>query len=213
MKKLTLLFFILLCSALLLVACVAEQPGTTADTVPSTAIIPTAAPTAPTVPPTDPPTNPPTDPPTDPPTEPTELIIPLPTIPGNPLEYQPGSMHLFKQKTNGFDFERKYRVIYYTIPGYFFDLLNDEQMNDFGDWLEQNTKETNYGEHQNEMFLVSMIKRYDVPREAFDEAVQNYVSLGEKLEWGFKHESQEIPNADVIYTFDNELINRYYRYE
>ena len=29
---------------------------------------------------------------------------------------------------------------------------------------------------------------------------------------GVIYEESEIPNGDIIYTFDNEVINRYYRY-
>ena len=91
MKKLTILSLILLCAAVLLTACAAEQPGTTNDTVPSTAIDPTAAPTVPTALPTDPPTDS---------TDPTELTIPLATIPGEPLEYQPGLIQLIDRKSD-----------------------------------------------------------------------------------------------------------------
>lgn len=207
MKKLTTLLAFLFCFALLFVACGEDAPTPTVDTAPSATAAPTEALTEPSVPPTDP-----TDP-TEAPTDPTELTIPLPTVPGNPLEYHPGSIRLFNQENDDFSFERKYRVVYYTIDGYFFDLLNDEQMDDFGNWLEQNEENTDHGASQNEMLLVSMIKRYDIPREAFDEAVKNYISHGKKLDWDFTHEIHEVPNADVIYTFDNELINYYYRYE
>lgn len=108
MKKLTLLLTVLLCAAFLLAACAEEQPMTTVATVPP-------APTDPTTPPTDP-TSPPTDPtvsPTDLPTNPTELTIPLPTVPGNPLEYQPGKIKLVSRESDNYNFERKYRLTYY----------------------------------------------------------------------------------------------------
>lgn len=58
-----------------------------------------------------------------------------------------------------------------------------------------------------------MIKRYDIPRKEFDKAVERFVAANVAMEWPMFYEEYEVPNADVIYTFDNEIINRYYRYE
>ena len=215
MKKITLLLAVLLCAALLFAACQENTPGVTVDTTPTGITDPTDPPTVPTEPPTDP-TEPPTDPtepsanPTDPPTEP---IIPLPTVPGNPMEYQPGLIQLVAQKSDDYKFERKYRLIYYTIYGEFFALLDEEQSKDLGNWLKKSSEETNYGEFQEEMLLVTMVKRYNIPREEFDKAVEKFIANNEALDWDMKYEEYEVPNADIIYTFDNEIINRFYRYE
>lgn len=214
MKKITLLLAVLLCAALLFAACQENTPGVTVDTTPTGITDPTDPPTVPTEPPTDP-TEPPTDPtepsanPTDPPTEP---IIPLPTVPGNPMEYQPGLIQLVAQKSDDYKFERKYRLIYYTIYGEFFALLDEEQSKDLGNWLKKSSEETNYGEFQEEMLLVTMVKRYNIPREEFDKAVEKFIANNEALDWDMKYEEYEVPNADIIYTFDNEIINYYYRY-
>ena len=72
-------------------------------------------------------------------------------------------------------------------------------------------KSTNYGEHFDEMYLVSFIKHFNIPREEFDKAVKEYISHRTTEE--LKKEFWEAPNADIIYTFDNEIINEYYRYE
>ena len=127
------------------------------------------------------------------------------------MEYQPGSLELAHD--NYFSFDRKYRIVYYTIDGCFFDLLTDAQWDDFGEWLEEEGEKTDHGATRNEMLLVSMVKRYNIPREEFDKAVENFVSFFNSMGWDMSHEASEVPNADVIYTFDNELINRYYRYE
>lgn len=63
------------------------------------------------------------------------------------------------------------------------------------------------------MLLVTMIKRYNIPKEAFQSVVDYYIQLCQKLDQDMLHEEYEIPNVDVIYTFDNEIINRFYRYE
>ena len=76
---------------------------------------------------------------------------------------------------------------------------------------EEVAKENNYGEFRDEMFLVSIIKRYNIPREDFDRALEKYLSMRTPHE--LKTEFWEAPNGDIIYTFDNEIINEYYRYE
>ena len=96
------------------------------------------------------------------------------------------------------------------IWGEFGDLLDEKQLEDFFAWSEQERVRTNYGRDQDEMFLVSFVKRYNIPREAFDEAVDKFIASNR--EW-VTEEEYEVPNADIIYTFDNEIINYYYRYE
>ncbi len=62
-----------------------------------------------------------------------------------------------------------------------------------------------------EMCLVSLVKEFNIPRKDFEYAAeklkQRYVECGLDL----YHEDNEIPNADIIYTFDNKIINEYYR--
>ena len=215
MKKLTILSLILLCAAVLLTACTETIHDPTVNTAPMGNTDPTNAPTSPTVPtvlPTDP-TDPPADPPTDPPTEPTDPTIPLPTAAGNSLDYQPGLIVLENQESDDYYYIRKYRITYYRIYSDFFDLLSEDELNDSYSWLVQNSEQTNYGELQTEMLLVSLVKRYNISREDFDKAVDSYIARRIKSGTDMTLEEYEVPNADVIYTFDNELINRYYRYE
>jgi hypothetical protein len=93
------------------------------------------------------------------------------------------------------------------------NLLSDEQRADWWEFSEEDEKRTNYGEYQEEMVLVTMIKRYNIPKEAFQKVVNKCVQIGQKLGLDLMCERDEIPNADIIYTFDNEIINRFYRYE
>ncbi len=130
-----------------------------------------------------------------------------------PPEYQTGSIKLIPQDQDDFSFNRSYRLVYYQIQGEFAELLNEEEFADYMEWADQKAKEDGYGEFQNEMFLVSFIKRYNIPREKFDQAVAKYVAYCNDAGWDLSNEQNEAPNGDVIYTFDNEIINRYYRYE
>jgi len=62
-----------------------------------------------------------------------------------------------------------------------------------------------------EMPLVTLIKHFQVPKHAFVAEVERqregWLSMGIDI----SEEMWELPNADIIYTFNNELINYYYR--
>ncbi len=109
-----------------------------------------------------------------------------------------------------YDFERKYRITYYRIWSEFEDLLSKDEKEDIGPWLESLFVSTNYCETAEEMLLVSFIKRYNITREEFDAAVELFIANNAGAD--FNCEEMEIPNGDIIYTFDNEIINNYYRY-
>lgn len=79
------------------------------------------------------------------------------------------------------------------------------------DWFNSNDPEPE------EMPLVSLIKFYNIPREVMEEAIELY--YGDYIENAYEFytptpdmERGEIPNLDIIYTLDNEIINEYYRY-
>lgn len=126
-------------------------------------------------------------------------------------EYRPGSVKLEPQDQDEFSFERKYRLAYYRIWGYFTECLTEEETADYMQWVDEYNKSTNYGETQEEMLLVTYIKRYNISRAEFDAAVEK-MQAEMPTEDGVIYEESEVPNGDIIYTFDNEVINRYYRY-
>lgn len=128
-------------------------------------------------------------------------------------EYKPGSINLEPQDQDDYEFTRKYRIIYYQIWGEFTDLLSEDARQDFMNWADEESQKNGYGEHQNEMLLVSFVKRYNISRTDFDKAVKAYVDARNKTGEDLNSEENEVPNGDIIYTFDNEIINRYYRYE
>ncbi len=124
-------------------------------------------------------------------------------------KYVPGSI-ILDDRRYWYNFDRNYRLIYYRIQGEFFELLSEEEETECSDWLSKNSEETNYGEFRNEMLLVSFVKKFNISREEFDSAVEELRKHDEGLT---QYEEYEIPNADIIYTFDNAIINEYYRYE
>ncbi len=135
------------------------------------------------------------------------------TSAGTLPEYKAGSIKLEPQEQDDYSFNRKYRISYYQIWGEFVELLNEEENQDYMEWVDKKSKQENYGELQNEMLLVSFIKRYNIPREKFDQAVEKYIANSKAARCDLLSEQYEAPNGDIIYTFDNEIINRYYRYE
>src|SRR5690554_3470176 len=152
---------------------------------------------------------------------PTPPIDPSPTTSTNPAVtihpvygelpvYQPESIILEDRNNDEYNFERKYSKAYYKMEAEFWGLLDEEELEDFYECAEDSSEETNYGEHRDEMLLVSFVKRYNITREEFDSVVEKLIEEGGDSE---VHEEYEVPNADIIYTFDNEIINEYYRYE
>lgn len=127
---------------------------------------------------------------------------PLPTG----LEYVPGSIPLLENDYYGYGVNRPYRLLYYTIPDYICDLVSNE---DHKEWASKHFWGKFY--KLDEMGLVKFVKYFNISREDFDKAV----AIGNSVysEYINSSEEYEVPNSDVIYTFDNEIINKYYRYE
>jgi len=66
------------------------------------------------------------------------------------------------------------------------------------------------------MDTVTFIKYCHISKDDFAVALEKAKRhwLAYKIsEIEFDHEEWELPNADIIYTFDNEIINAYYRRE
>ena len=102
-----------------------------------------------------------------------------------------------------------YRLTYYQIDGYF-DFLVDKDEND--KWYNAITKKDIESKKEiSEMFLVSFVKHFNIPRKDFDEVVERMRQACINLEQDMTDERYELPNADIIYTFDNDIINEYYR--
>lgn len=142
------------------------------------------------------------------PTEPTEPNVPV-VLP----EYVPGSIKLAAKDayTTWAPKDRQYRVSYYLLMGDFADIVRKDHPDEYKQWKSEIDAAVIRGEWKNEMLLVTYIKRFDISRETMETALQNYIYSRTPLQ--LKMEFYEAPNLDIIYTFDNEIINRYYRYE
>jgi len=107
------------------------------------------------------------------------------------------------------DFEAVYRLVYYTLPGYLEDMVNDLDNPDahvFVDWLA-------YEGDRDVMMIMVYVERYNIPKDVFTAAVSEYIAITVQNDWDPTEEGFEPPNPDIIYTFDNEIINAYYRRE
>lgn len=113
-----------------------------------------------------------------------------------------------------FDSVPKYRGTYYYIEFELQELVDEDEL---AKWKsETEVFDSVYGIEPDEMYLVSFIKHFHITREQFDAAMEERrESLRETFEnqpnLNPRNEGYEIPNGDIIYTFDNEIINNYYR--
>jgi hypothetical protein len=150
----------------------------------------------------------PTDPVEQQPTEPTDPNIPV-VLP----EYVPGSIKLAAKDayTMWAPKDRQYRASYYLLMGNFANIVRNSRPEEYEQWKTAIDDAIKRGEWKDEMLLVTYIKHFDISREAMEAALQNYIYSCTPLQ--LKMEFYEAPNLDIIYTFDNEIINRYYRYE
>ena len=139
-------------------------------------------------------------------------------------EYVPGkAVHLlnrrypFTEEYTGFSYDRNYRLIYYYTTN-FDDLVTQEQHTE---WYEYYKNENGIGiggyleAEPKEMALVSFNKYFDIPREEMEAKIAEINKSREENGYSFADyaENGELPNLDIIYTFDNDIINDYYRYE
>jgi len=128
---------------------------------------------------------------------------PLPIYKPDLIELEPdnvisGDFELFKPTK---------RRLYYQIPGPVIELV---PVGTISELFEKN--EDIFIENQ-EMVLVTLIKHCNISKQDFERAVEKvveqYIAAGADM----TKEDNEIPNPDIIYTFDNEIINAYYRRE
>lgn len=125
-----------------------------------------------------------------------------------------GTMELKNDAGGGEITTRKYRVRYYTVPYQFIMLVGVEK---YQQWTEQYNTEN--ADNTNEMVTKKFIEYFDISREDFERAnlelakvltdnSDNKVVINPK-DYA-DQEVDEIYNVDIIYTFNDEIINKYY---
>jgi hypothetical protein len=105
-------------------------------------------------------------------------------------------------------YTRHYRRAYYTVLGEFLGLV---PQNDLEKWTTSYVANSSSNVEPTEMMLVSFVKHFNIPRAEFDKGVEALIHHWTSIGVANTNELHEIPNADIIYTFDNKIINEYYR--
>jgi len=128
-------------------------------------------------------------------------------VENEPPVYSTGSIVLEPEEFIGSDFCFKptKRRIYYKIPGTILDLVPESAI------IELFEKDKDIYTERDEMALVTLVKYCDIPKEDFERAVEKMREWSLSSGVDLSLEDNELPNADIIYTFDNEIINEYYR--
>lgn len=98
-----------------------------------------------------------------------------------------------------------YRPVYYNLNVFFARLVGEEACLE---WEILRTPE----EYNNECIAVAFVKHFNIPKEDFERA--NEETRIHREERGHEHLATfELYPVDLIYTFDNELINEYFLWE
>lgn len=146
--------------------------------------------------------------------EPDDLSSQLPPAELGELP-QPEQIKLYPLGENYFSFGKpSYRLVYYTLPEYVWDLLeqgaNRESLG--GEtllgWCASHCLPR--GEEPGTMYMLDYLRVCGVPKEAFVQAVAEEKARLIRLGCDIYAEEFELPNPDIIYTFDDAVVNAYY---
>jgi hypothetical protein len=144
---------------------------------------------------------------------PTPVITPIPRPEHWPEylpEYVPGSVTLDPHYASVFP-NRQFRHAFYAVDGLFIDLVDNDDLDIFMDTYRAD------GVFEEMMFLMWFVQHFDIPRDIFDDTADKLRNIRQdQAARGViepNEERFEVPNADIIYTFDNEIIRYYYRRE
>jgi len=150
--------------------------------------------------------------------QPEEPVIPLPpVVPENPQTYYigedglpryiPGSITLMPDHYWDFmDPPMQLRRVFYTVPNSIIAWVGEERAIE---WLQSQVDETR-GIYPYEMLLMQFIQHFNISKEDFVYVIEMerafFIEAGRDL----AHEENELPNADIIFTFDMDIIRYYY---
>lgn len=140
-------------------------------------------------------------------------------LPDSPIEFVQGDMIVYTDdevlKNIPFEttFYPSYRSIYYWVPSFLIEYVDRDEFNKW--YTEEIRPYIDKNIEFEEMVTVRFVKHFRISRDVFDKACQDQEAWFRKLEKekrdNTNREEYERYNADIIYTFDNGLINDYYR--
>ena len=116
---------------------------------------------------------------------------------------------------------RYYRMLYYCgIPYYYYILVDKAEADAWEEeYLTNISFEDELSEKPNSMEIVEFVKHFNISKEDFEKATLKSAKSIKELGYSpcynpqdfAEQESDEILNADIIYTFDYDIINQYYK--
>jgi hypothetical protein len=138
------------------------------------------------------------------------VLEPFPVIypwPEHLPEHIPGAITLDPQAPLGRKSEipMRFRRAFYAIP---LEILRFA-----GDREEQWREVSHMYSEAYESPLMRFVEYFNIPREDFDAVIDDLRERRIRLNHALTDEMYELPNADIIYTFDNDIIRYFYRRE
>jgi len=121
--------------------------------------------------------------------------------PGDITLHSSGEQLLFQDLSKPMQF----RYVFYGVPGKLQALVG---MMDSYYWLENE-----WHRAEDTMILMHFVKHFNISREDFDDAIESRRAFSLQMGYDLTDEEHELPNADIIYTFDEDIIRYYYRRE
>lgn len=104
------------------------------------------------------------------------------------------------------EYKRSFRVIYYRIPNELIDLVGQDGYN----YIE--SKMSGFaGSNPPFMLIANFVEHFKIPKDQFVDLFSVMKESWIESGCDISSEEYELPNADIIYTFDNEIIDAYYR--
>ena len=117
----------------------------------------------------------------------------------------PGTITLHPQYAI-IDMPMQSRFAFYNLPGAILLLVSNEEANHWSRNIRSN-------ESIETSIVMSFVQYFNISREDFEDAIERSRELHISLGLDITDEQFELPNADIIYTFDNDIIRYFYRRE
>jgi hypothetical protein len=106
------------------------------------------------------------------------------------------------------------RMAYYYVNGFVLNLVTkDEEIDWLTKYFYKDDGSNIPDDEVKESFNVSFVKYFNIPKEDFVKAINKAKEFCREHNMDITTEEYELPNPDIIYTFDNEIIDHYYRRE
>jgi len=138
-----------------------------------------------------------------------EPIVRIENWPEHLPEHLPGSITLNPfphQRRHWSEPPMRFRHVFYRVP---YDIINLVDIDELDEWWPM----SGYYTREDINHLMRFVQHFNISRENFDAAIERMREHSIRMGHDFTNEEWEIPNADIIFTFDNDIIRWFYRRE